>query len=137
MNPSQQSTAVVTGASSGVGLYAAKALADRGWHVVMACRNLPKTEKVAQEVGMAKGSYAITWDGWTTRKPNRKGEIIEKTGKHPKSDGGKIFYQNIADHLTGKADLVITPEWARRPIHVLDLAVKSAAQNKTLKAKYG
>ncbi|MEM6853083.1 MAG: Gfo/Idh/MocA family oxidoreductase [Planctomycetota bacterium] len=84
-----------------------------------------------------KGSYAITWNGWTTRKPNRKGEIIEKTGKHPKSDGGKIFYQNIADHLTGKADLVITPEWARRPIHVLDLAVKSAAQNKTLKAKYG
>ncbi|MEM9978255.1 MAG: SDR family NAD(P)-dependent oxidoreductase, partial [Cyanobacteria bacterium P01_D01_bin.2] len=59
MDPSQQSTAVVTGASSGVGLYAAKALADRGWHVVMACRNLPKTEKVAKEVGLAKDSYTI------------------------------------------------------------------------------
>lgn len=82
------------------------------------------------------GSYAIGWDGWTTRKPNRKGEIIEKAGKHPKSDGGKIFYQNIADHLTGQAELVITPEWARRPIHILDLAAKSAEQGKTLKAKY-
>lgn len=54
-----QKTAVITGASSGVGLYAAKALANKGWHVVMACRDLPKTEKVAQEVGMPPGSYTI------------------------------------------------------------------------------
>lgn len=59
MDQSQQSTAVVTGASSGVGLYAAKALTDRGWHVVMACRNLSKTEQVAKEVGMPAGSYTI------------------------------------------------------------------------------
>ena len=55
----QESTVVVTGASSGVGLYAAKALCDRGWHVVMACRNLPKTEKVAAEVGMHQDKYSI------------------------------------------------------------------------------
>ena len=55
----QESTVVVTGASSGVGLYAAKALCDRGWHVVMACRNLSKTEKVAAEVGMPKDKYSI------------------------------------------------------------------------------
>jgi len=34
-----------TGASSGVGLYATKALVDRGWRVVMACRDLAKTER--------------------------------------------------------------------------------------------
>jgi predicted dehydrogenase len=84
-----------------------------------------------------KGSYTIDWPGWTTRKPNRKGEIIEKTGKHPKSEGGKIFYKNIADYMTGHADLVITPQWARRPIHILDLANRSAAAGKALKAKYG
>jgi protochlorophyllide reductase len=55
----QESTVIVTGASSGVGLYAAKALSDRGWHVVMACRNLSKTEKVAKEVGLPQDKYSI------------------------------------------------------------------------------
>ncbi|MBE9156383.1 protochlorophyllide reductase [Nodosilinea sp. LEGE 06152] len=55
----QQKTVIVTGASSGVGLNAAKALADRGWHVVMACRNIDKTKQVAQEIGMPNGSYSI------------------------------------------------------------------------------
>ncbi|MEM9752024.1 MAG: Gfo/Idh/MocA family oxidoreductase [Planctomycetota bacterium] len=84
-----------------------------------------------------KGSYNLTWDHWKTRIANRKRELVEKTGKHPKSNGGKIFYKNVADHFTGKADLVITPQWARRPIHILDLAGRSATQGKALKAKYG
>lgn len=74
--------------------------------------------------------------GWILRRANRKNELVEKAGKHPKSDGGKIFYQNIADFMTGKEKLVITPEWARRPIHILDLAGRSARQGRALKAKY-
>jgi protochlorophyllide reductase len=54
-----QKTVIITGTSSGVGLYAAKALAQRGWYVVMACRDLPKTEAAAQEIGIPQNSYTI------------------------------------------------------------------------------
>jgi protochlorophyllide reductase len=54
-----QQTVIITGASSGVGLYAAKALAKRGWHVVMACRDLAKAEQAAQSVGMSLDSYSL------------------------------------------------------------------------------
>ncbi len=59
MGQDQKSTVVITGASSGVGLYAAKALAKRGWHVVMACRDLEKAQNVAQMVEMPQDSYTI------------------------------------------------------------------------------
>jgi len=59
MGQHQKSTVVITGASSGVGLYAAKALGQRGWHVVMACRDLAKAQKAAQTVGMSLDSYTI------------------------------------------------------------------------------
>ena len=60
MEQQQKLTVAITGASSGVGLYAAKALAQTGkWHVIMACRNFLKTEQAAQSVGMAPETYTI------------------------------------------------------------------------------
>ncbi len=59
MEHNRKSTVIITGASSGVGLYSAKALAKRGWHVVMACRDLAKAEKAAQTVGIPQDSYTI------------------------------------------------------------------------------
>ena len=59
MVENRKSTVVITGASSGVGLYAAKALADRGWYVVMACRNQPKAHQAAQSLGIPLDSYTV------------------------------------------------------------------------------
>ncbi|MEQ8772911.1 MAG: SDR family NAD(P)-dependent oxidoreductase, partial [Erythrobacter sp.] len=50
---------IITGASSGIGLWASKALVERGWHVVMACRDTAKAEAAAREIGIAPESRII------------------------------------------------------------------------------
>ncbi|MFG3818144.1 protochlorophyllide reductase [Limnothrix redekei] len=59
MAEQQKPTVLITGTSSGVGLYAAKALVNRGWYVVMACRNLEKTHAAAAEAGIPQDSYTV------------------------------------------------------------------------------
>lgn len=49
---------------------------------------------------------------------------------------GSWLTLNITVHLTRDAKLVITPEWSRRPFHILDLAAQSAKKSRTLAAKY-
>lgn len=56
---SSRPTVIVTGASSGVGLHAAKSLAARDWFVVMACRDLDKAKRVAREQGIAPDRHAL------------------------------------------------------------------------------
>jgi protochlorophyllide reductase len=51
-------TVLITGASSGVGLFATKALADRGWHVVMACRDTEKARRA--QAALAIPDQAVT-----------------------------------------------------------------------------
>eukprot|EP00316_Scyphosphaera_apsteinii_P012106 CAMPEP_0119301148 /NCGR_PEP_ID=MMETSP1333-20130426/2975_1 /TAXON_ID=418940 /ORGANISM="Scyphosphaera apsteinii, Strain RCC1455" /LENGTH=410 /DNA_ID=CAMNT_0007303145 /DNA_START=20 /DNA_END=1252 /DNA_ORIENTATION=- len=49
--------AVITGASSGLGLSATKALCDQGYFVIAAVRDTAKMDAVAQESGISKNSY--------------------------------------------------------------------------------
>ncbi len=86
------------------------------------------------EISGTKGSYVF--DGGTYEiiqsEGNRK--VITK-GRNTESLWPK-FYKNVADHLVKGTKLVITPEWARRPIHILDLAGQSAKKGMALKTKY-
>jgi predicted dehydrogenase len=81
-----------------------------------------------------KGTMALDWHATeiTTLDGERR---ITTQVPNPKSEGGR-FYQNIADHLTRGTRLVITPEWARRPIHILDLACRSAKAGRAMTPKY-
>lgn len=49
-------TALVTGASSGVGLFATRSLVDRGWHVVMACRDTAKARRAQAALALPEDS---------------------------------------------------------------------------------
>ncbi len=81
-----------------------------------------------------KGSYVLDGEGYKVFTHKAKSDVLTK-GKNQPNQWAK-FYQNIADHLTKGTELVISPEWARRPIHIIDLGIRSAKQGKALKAKY-
>jgi predicted dehydrogenase len=86
------------------------------------------------EITGTKGTLWYDYNTWrlVTHEGN---ESITRKGNNPKSEGYR-FYQNVADHLKKGKPLIITPEWARRPIHVIDLACQSAKQGRALKPKY-
>jgi len=63
------------------------------------------------------------------------GVTVRRRGRNP--DGKPLaYYKNVADHLVKGTGLVISGEWARRPIHILDLAHQSARKGTALKATY-
>ncbi len=82
-----------------------------------------------------KGQYVMDFNTFEHIAHPAGGETLVTKGKNPSGEGHKL-YQNIADHLTKNTPLVITGEWSRRPIHILDLACKSAKLGKALPAKY-
>jgi len=82
----------------------------------------------------SKGTYIMDWNSYELI--THDGPLtITTRGPNVPAEGWK-FYQNIADHLVKGEKLIITPEWSRRPIHILDLADKSTKKGMALKAKY-
>jgi len=94
-----------------------------------------KGDRGALEITGTKGSYLMGIGDWRMVTRNADGDETTTKGKSPEGQGWKL-YQNIADHLVKGAKLVITPEWSRRPIHILDLACRSAEAGRTIQAKY-
>lgn len=86
------------------------------------------------EIHGTEGNYVIPFSHYLQYTTN-EGVSTTLKGYHYSTLGHK-FYENIAAHLTKGEKLVITPEWARRPIHIIDLAMQSAAKGRALPAKY-
>jgi predicted dehydrogenase len=97
--------------------------------------SLPKAADRGQlEITGTKGTYVMNQQRYKViRQVNGETTVEEGDNRPGRQDR---FYKNIADHLTGKAELVITPEYSRRPIHILDLGARSAKAGTTKKAKY-
>lgn len=85
------------------------------------------------EVTGTEGSYVITPHNYIIHR--REGtRVVTDEGPHLPNEHHR-FYANIAAHLTKGTKLVITPEWARRPIHILELAARSAKLGRALPAR--
>ncbi|KXU35943.1 dehydrogenase [Cephaloticoccus primus] len=86
------------------------------------------------EVTGTKGTFV--WEYGTHKLIVKDGEKTTVTeAKNPPELWDK-YYENVAAHLSKGEKLIITPEWARRPIHIIDLAIQSAKKGRTLPAKY-
>ncbi|MGF1635381.1 MAG: Gfo/Idh/MocA family protein, partial [Phycisphaerae bacterium] len=99
---------------------------DNGKWITLSITHLDsKSKEGLLEVTGTNGTYVFDIGEWTIHQ-HKDGVRTTRRGKNPESKG-QSFYDNVAAHLKSGEPLVITPEWARRPIHIIDLAVQSAA----------
>lgn len=102
-------TAIVTGASSGLGHQFAKALGAMGADVVIAARRMEKLEKVAEEVrGLGVKCTPIQCD---VSKEEEIKNVVDKTiSEYGKID---ILVNNAGTASTGNAENIELAEWNR------------------------
>jgi predicted dehydrogenase len=81
-----------------------------------------------------EGYHVMDWNSYETVVAGEAGVKTVFTGPNPPHEQHK-YYENVAAHLAEGVPLVITGEWARRPIHILDLAMESAAKGRSLPAR--
>jgi len=86
------------------------------------------------DISGTKGSILLSPGGCKTIW--KDGETTLSEDQANCSGDYKQYYRNVADHMVKGTPLVITPEWSRRPIHIIDLACQSAAKGRALPAKY-
>ena len=108
---------------------------DNGAWLSLTVSSLESNPRPAQlEISGTEGSYIF--DGRTYELIRQRGNEKVVTRGANMASRWEVFYENIARHLTEDETLVITPEWARRPIHILDLAGKSAKRGRAMRARY-
>jgi scyllo-inositol 2-dehydrogenase (NADP+) len=86
------------------------------------------------EISGTKGSLVLDATHSTLYQPGKDRMVTTRIKNPP--DQWSRYYENVRDHLVKGEPLVISAEWSRRPIHILDLAARSAKAGKALRAKY-
>jgi predicted dehydrogenase len=86
------------------------------------------------EITGTKGTYLLEGD-FAKIFTHADGHITTTRFSNPQNDWQK-YYDNVRDHLVKGKPLVITAEWSRRPIHILDLGVRSAMLGRSLPARH-
>ncbi len=79
-----------------------------------------------------KGKYYMDQRGYELYTRSGSETHIVKAPNRPGQP--EAYYRNIADALTGTGKLIITPEWSRRTIQILDLATRSAQEGRAIRA---
>lgn len=105
------------------------------WLTLMVSQLDSNPKRGAVEITGTRGTYILDPARWQIIR-HRGGRTITTCGPNPPSQWWR-FYRNISDHLTKGTPLVITAQWARRPVHILDLANRSATKGVAMKARYG
>jgi predicted dehydrogenase len=78
-----------------------------------------------------RGKYCMDQRDFELRqKVGEESRIVQGVNRPGEEDK---YYRNVAEALTGKADLVITPEWSRRTMEILSLATRSAEENRAVR----
>ena len=103
-------TVLITGGSSGIGRATANALAERGAHVVIAARDLERSQAVASEISGATGNvvHAMTLDPalqTTTGQYFSRSELSEPSAQAQDAEAAKRLWvvteELLAGHLRG------------------------------------
>ena len=89
----QQKTALVTGASSGIGAATAKALADDGWRVVIAARRMDRLEKLAEQIGATAHQLDVT----SQESVDKLAAAVGRIDLLVNNAGGAIGLESIAE----------------------------------------
>lgn len=92
-------------------------------------------ERGLMKIVGTKATHLIEWNSAETFTSHGDGRVVTERAPTPRNEGHR-FYENIAAHLTQGVPLVITAEWARRPIHLLDLAARSSKEGRALPVVY-
>lgn len=79
------------------------------------------------------GKYVMDQGSFAIHRVDGEEQRIVKGRNRPGEQ--ETYYRNVAEAMTGEAELVITPEWSRRTVEVLDLASRSAREGRALRVQ--